>query len=60
MTIADTKPHMQSTKEIGTAWDRMIAKRRLYTVLGLVLLIAAFIRSVRFADESNAGHFFDR
>ncbi|NZD51274.1 phosphonate ABC transporter, permease protein PhnE [Rhizobium leguminosarum] len=60
MTIADTQPHMQSTKEIGTAWDRMVAKRRLYTVLGLVILIAAFVSSVRFADESNAGHFFDR
>ncbi|TAV55859.1 phosphonate ABC transporter, permease protein PhnE [Rhizobium leguminosarum] len=60
MTIADTQPHMQSTKEIGTAWERMVAKRRLYTVLGLVILIAAFVSSVRFADESNAGHFFDR
>ncbi|MGO6983306.1 phosphonate ABC transporter, permease protein PhnE [Rhizobium leguminosarum] len=60
MTIANTQPHMQSTKEIGTAWDRMVAKRRFYTVLGLVILIAAFVSSVRFADESNAGHFFDR
>ncbi|MGO6995806.1 phosphonate ABC transporter, permease protein PhnE [Rhizobium leguminosarum] len=60
MTIAETQPHMQSTKEIGTAWERMIAKRRFYTVLGLVILIAAFVSSVRFADESNAGHFFDR
>ncbi|ACS58667.1 phosphonate ABC transporter, permease protein PhnE [Rhizobium leguminosarum] len=60
MTIANTQPQMQSTKEIGTAWDRMVAKRRFYTVLGLVILIAAFVSSVRFADESNAGHFFDR
>lgn len=60
MTIADTQPHMQSTQEIATAWDRMVAKRRLYTVLGLVILIVAFVSSVRFADESNAGHFFDR
>ncbi|MBY5408331.1 phosphonate ABC transporter, permease protein PhnE [Rhizobium leguminosarum] len=60
MTIADTQPHMQSTKEIGIAWERIVAKRRFYTVLGLVILIAAFISSVRFADESNAGHFFDR
>ncbi|MFB2605628.1 phosphonate ABC transporter, permease protein PhnE, partial [Rhizobium phaseoli] len=60
MTVADTQPHMQSTEEIGTAWGRMVAKRRFYTVLGLVILIAAFVSSVRFADESNAGHFFDR
>jgi phosphonate transport system permease protein len=62
MTIADTQPHVptQSTKEIATAWDKMIARRRFYTILGLVILIAAFVSSVRFADESNAGHFFDR
>lgn len=62
MTIADTQPHvpMPSTKEIATAWDRMIARRRFYTALGLVILIVAFVSSVRFADESNAGHFFDR
>ncbi|EJC74763.1 phosphonate ABC transporter, permease protein PhnE [Rhizobium leguminosarum bv. trifolii WSM2012] len=60
MTIADTQPHMQSTQEIGTAWGRMVARRHFYTVLGLVILIAAFVSSVRFADESNAGHFFDR
>jgi phosphonate transport system permease protein len=29
-------------------------------VLGLALIIGGFIASVRFADESNAGHFFDR
>ncbi len=62
MTIADTQQHvpMQSTQEIATAWDRMIARRRFYTALGLMILIAAFVSSVRFADESNAGHFFER
>ncbi|NEJ68989.1 phosphonate ABC transporter, permease protein PhnE [Rhizobium phaseoli] len=60
MTVADTQPHMQSAKEIGTAWERMVSRRRFYTILGLVILIAAFVSSVRFADESNAGHFFDR
>ncbi|MGO7785623.1 phosphonate ABC transporter, permease protein PhnE, partial [Rhizobium ruizarguesonis] len=59
MTIAYTQPHMQSTQEIGTAWDRMVAKRRFYTFLGLVILIAAFVSSVRFSDESNAGHFVE-
>ena len=60
MTVADTQPHMQSTSEIRTAWERMVARRRFYTILSLVILIAAFASSVRFADESNAGHFFDR
>ncbi|ARO22021.1 phosphonate ABC transporter, permease protein PhnE [Rhizobium sp. S9] len=60
MTIADTQPHIQSTQDIRTAWERMVARRRFYTVLGLMILTVAFVSSVRFADESNAGHFFDR
>ena len=60
MTIADTQVQMQSTGEIVTAWEKLAARRRFYTVLGLVILLAAFVSSVRFADESNAGHFFDR
>jgi phosphonate transport system permease protein len=61
MTIAETQPHIESqAHEIVSAWDKMIAKRRFYTILGLVILLAAFIASVRFADEANAGHFFER
>ncbi len=64
MTFADPNAHapaaQQSAREIGDAWSRMVARRRLYTGLGLVILLAAFVASVRFADESNAGHFFDR
>ncbi|MDB5525484.1 MAG: phosphonate transporter, inner rane subunit [Rhizobium sp.] len=61
MTIADTQPQLQgNTREIVNAWDKMIARRRLYTILGLAILLAAFIGSVRFADEANAGHFFER
>ena len=60
MTIADTQPHPLSAQEIGSAWDKMVARRRFYTILGLVILLSAFIASVRFADEANAGHFFDR
>src|SRR6476620_3799712 len=60
MTAAATEPPMQGSREIVGAWDRMIAKRRFYTILGLVILLAAFIASVRFADEANAGHFFER
>ena len=60
MTISETFQQIPSSKEIVTAWDRMVAKRRFYTILGLVILVAAFIGSVRFADEANAGHFFER
>lgn len=60
MTIADTQSQPHGSREIVGAWDRMIARRRLYTLLGLAILLAAFIGSVRFADEANAGHFFER
>lgn len=64
MTLADPQihahQHQPSGREIGDAWSRMVARRRLYTGIGLVILLVAFVGSVRFADESNAGHFFDR
>ncbi|MBX4952893.1 phosphonate ABC transporter, permease protein PhnE [Rhizobium binae] len=62
MTIAEASTRMlaASSKDIAFAWDRMVAKRRFYTVLGVIILVVAFTSSVRFADESNAGHFFDR
>ncbi|RWX76620.1 phosphonate ABC transporter, permease protein PhnE [Neorhizobium lilium] len=56
-----TTTEMQPTgHEIVTAWDRMVAKRRVYTLIGLGILLVALISSMRFADESNAGHFFER
>jgi ABC-type phosphate/phosphonate transport system permease subunit len=64
MTFADPNAHAPaappSARDIGDAWGKMVARRRLYTGLGVVILLAAFVASVRFADESNAGHFFDR
>ncbi|WP_337270607.1 phosphonate ABC transporter, permease protein PhnE [Oryzifoliimicrobium ureilyticus] len=60
MAISDTKFGSDSAREIVETWSGMVAKRRFYTVLGLALLIAAFIGSVRYADEANAGHFFER
>lgn len=50
----------QSATEIGDAWQRQVARRRVYTIFGLLVLLAAFISSVQFANDSNAGHFFDR
>lgn len=60
MVAVETQPQLQDARAIATAWDRMIARRRIYTVIGLVILFIAFVSSMRFADESNAGHFFDR
>lgn len=50
----------QSATQIGDAWQRQVARRRVYTIFGLLVLLAAFISSVQFANDSNAGHFFDR
>jgi len=60
MTFADTQPQLQSSHDIAESWRKVVACRRLYTGLGLLVLFIAFVGSVRFADESNAGHFFDR
>jgi phosphonate transport system permease protein len=60
MTIADTQPHVQTSTQIVDTWTRTVVRRRFYTIVGLLILLAAFVSSVRFADESNAGHFFDR
>ncbi|MDO1584153.1 phosphonate ABC transporter, permease protein PhnE [Rhizobium oryzicola] len=56
-TASDVAP---ATVAIVDAWEKLAARRRFYTILGLAILFAAFVASVRFADESNAGHFFDR
>jgi phosphonate transport system permease protein len=59
MTFADPQHHM-STHDIGEAWRKLVARRRMYTGFGLLVLLVAFVTSVKFANESNAGHFFDR
>lgn len=60
MTITATHPQTPTAQDIGDAWQRQIARRRVYTVFGLLVLLAAFISSMQFANDSNAGHFFDR
>lgn len=60
MTFADPQPQLQSSHDIAESWRKVVARRRMYTGLGFVVLFIAFVGSVRFADESNAGHFFDR
>jgi len=41
-------------------WQALAARRRLYTIGGLLFLIVAMSGSLWFANESNAGKFFDR
>jgi phosphonate transport system permease protein len=60
MTLAATELNLQGAQAIADAYDRQVARRRLYTGLGLLVLIVAFVTSVKFANDSNAGHFFER
>ncbi|WP_245337438.1 phosphonate ABC transporter, permease protein PhnE [Shinella sp. HZN7] len=41
-------------------WQELNARRRLYTWLGLAILAMALTGSLWFANETNAGKFFDR
>jgi phosphonate transport system permease protein len=53
-----------SLSEAGTTalrhWRQLAARRRLYTVGGMLFMIVAMSGSLWFANESNAGKFFDR
>ncbi|MDN2565905.1 phosphonate ABC transporter, permease protein PhnE [Aquibium sp. A9E412] len=41
-------------------WRELAARRRLYTIGGIAFLVVAMAGSLWFANESNAGKFFDR
>lgn len=61
MTLSVTAPTPSgATHQMADAWRRQTSVRRVYTVLGVGLLLAAMMASMWFADEANAGHFFDR
>lgn len=64
MTLSVTAPSSATpsgtTHQMADAWRRQTSLRRFYTVLGVGLLLAAMFASMWFADEANAGHFFDR
>lgn len=59
MTMSATA-RTDATQQVANAWQRQISLRRLYTALGVGLLLLATLSSMWFADEANAGHFFDR
>lgn len=58
-TLAPT-PLSDSSARIYADWRRMSGQRTFYTVLGIGLIFLGFCGAVWFADESNAGHFFER
>jgi len=60
--IASTLPRALSENGslVERHWQELNARRRLYTWLGLALLAFALSGSLWFANETNAGKFFDR
>ena len=63
MSAADmvTVPPLSSAGAVVERhWQQLANRRRLYTVGGLVLLVLALSGSLWFANETNAGKFFDR
>jgi phosphonate transport system permease protein len=65
MAVTDASAHGAYVSEDGRYdverhWRELNNKRRLYTIGGLVLLAVALVASLWFANETNAGKFFDR
>ncbi|MFH1795190.1 MAG: phosphonate ABC transporter, permease protein PhnE [Pseudomonadota bacterium] len=60
-TSRPTKPSLSETGGlVERHWRELAARRRLYTIGGVVFLAVAMAGSLWFANESNAGKFFDR
>ncbi|WP_339763562.1 phosphonate ABC transporter, permease protein PhnE [uncultured Hoeflea sp.] len=53
-------PHSSLVFETERHWQALARQRRLYTGLGLALLLMALTGSLWFANETNAGKFLDR
>lgn len=59
--ITEGEPGLTGTAAtVERHWRELAARRRLYTLGGMVLLVLAMAGSLWFANESNAGKFFDR
>ncbi len=60
MTTTELAPLSPASAQIGEAWHRLVVQRRIYSLIIVVLIVAAVSGALWFADDSNAGHFFDR
>lgn len=60
MTLLAGPVHSEAAQQVTEDWKRLSRQRRLYSLLGFGLLLMALAGSMWFADDSNAGHFFDR
>lgn len=60
MTLTNTAHADPSPAKVAEGWRRLVIQRRLYTGLGVGLVFLGLCGALWFADDSNAGHFFDR
>lgn len=61
MAMTATQPTLSERGAVVERhWQELAAKRRIYTGLGAVILLLAVTGSLWFANETNAGKFFDR
>ncbi|WP_432287213.1 phosphonate ABC transporter, permease protein PhnE [Aminobacter sp. BA135] len=55
-----TMPLSEAGLAVEQHWRELAGRRRLYTAGGLIVLLLALSGSLWFANDSNAGKFFDR
>lgn len=60
MTLTAPDAGADVVHQVDNAWRKLSAQRRLYSVIGLGLLAIVLVASLKFADDSNAGHFVER
>jgi len=61
MAMTATQPPLSERGAVVERhWQELAAKRRMYTGLSIIILLLAVTGSVWFANETNAGKFFDR
>ncbi|APH70528.1 phosphonate ABC transporter, permease protein PhnE [Aquibium oceanicum] len=53
-------PLSQTGQLVERHWRELAGRRRMYTLLGFGVFVAAMTASLWFANETNAGKFFDR
>ena len=60
MTFSKTPSLGENGARMERHWQELAAKRRLYSLLGIALLLLAVGGSLWFANDTNSGKFFDR
>jgi phosphonate transport system permease protein len=61
MRLTATHPQLSERGAlVERHWQELASRRRMYTLLGVVLLLLAVSGSLWFANETNSGKFFDR